>query len=719
MPIAEIMKLEGGGTVTALPSRFHDREIDEKEELNKIALADARMAQSEPKLIGLASYIKQLWTAARQAKTDVETALYESSLQRQGRYTNSKLTEIKAQGGSEIFMGLTSVKCRACESWLDDAYGDYDSIWDIQPTPISDLPADLLQYIADTVQRKVMANSAELSTIESQKEMADYLIAETRKNAEKVATETSERMKLKMRDQMVEARFKEALKEVRSDIVTYKAGFLKGPIVRRKKQLKWQQNEETGQWTPISTDSLEVSYRRVSPFAMYPMPSATEINNGGLFEHHRLTNRDLVEMKDVPSFNSDAIDLVLSESKGGGLSNWLFTSSLWQEAERDIEQGKGTSSDTIDALEYWGDCQGSLLREWGLSEEEIPDTTDSYQVNVWLIGSYVIKAVLNSDKKGKKPYYKASFESIPGKFWGRGIPELMKDIQEKCNATARALVNNMALASGPFVMVDDNQMVEGQDYENIHPLKVFYYNSNKNYRGRDGISFNQPRSNARELLTVYDSFQQKADEYTGVPAYTYGMTSAVGGGVKTATGLSMMMQAASKAIKFVLSNIDGSIISPAIEKLYEFNMLFSDDNSIKGDLKVVAKGALSLVVKEQMQVRRTEFLSTLGTSPIYTEILGKRRIAYLLREVMKTLELPIDSLIPSDRELEVMEIEDRKMRQMMMRQQLAGGVAGSTPSGTSALPTNKGTPPATQTLDVGGMPAQGVDASLFMARQTG
>jgi len=703
-------------TITDLSSKssLHDRETDEQNELDKLSLADAREAQNQPEITELASYIKQRWSVAYRAKQPVQLELYEASLQRQGRYTDDKLAAIREQGGSEVFMGLTSVKCRACESWLDDAYSDYESIWNIKPTPIPDLPPNFKQYIAEIVQREVMNQPELLGTFKDQEEFKNYLLDQTNKNIDKLAKETAERMKLKMQDQMTEAGFKGALKECRSDITTYKAGFLKGPIVRRKKQLTWQQNEQTDAWEPVQADSLKVCYERVSPFSMYPSPSATNIDDGDMIEHHRLSKKNLTEMKGVPSYNDEAINLVLEDYDSGNLGSWMFgmNNDYEQKAERPDEHQIGSSDDIIDAVEFWGDCQGKLLRKWGLSEEEVPDEYESYQINAWLIGSYIIKAMVNPDKEGKKPYYKASFESIPGKFWGRGIPELMKDIQESCNATIRALINNEALSSGPFIMVDESQMVPGQDYENLHPHKIFYYDSTRTYKGKDGISFNQPKSNAAELLAVYNSFQQKADEYTGIPAYTYGMGGQIGGGGRTATGLSMLMQAASKGIKFVLFNIDTRIISPAVEHLYIFNMQYSEDESIKGDLKIVAKGALSLVVKEQLQIRRTEFLNMVGTNPIYSQILGKRRIAYLLRDAVLTLEMPTDDIIPSDKELEAMEIAEQKMQQLMLQQQAASQQTGVPGQGMPG----QGTPPKPRTLDMAGQPAQGMDAALFTAR---
>ena len=87
-----------------------------------------------------------------------------------------------------------------------------------------------------------------------------------------------------------------------------------------------------------------------------------------------------------------------------------------------------------------------MLIEWGLDEEEIEDEHREYDANVWIVGNYVIKAILNYDPLGEKPYAKTSFIKRPGAFWGSGIPEIIEDIQGVCNAAARALVNNMGIS---------------------------------------------------------------------------------------------------------------------------------------------------------------------------------------------------------------------------------------------------------------------------------
>ena len=46
------------------------------------------------------------------------------------------------------------------------------------------------------------------------------------------------------------------------------------------------------------------------------------------------------------------------------------------------------------------------------------------------------------------------FEKVPGTVHGHGLPDILEDLQQICNATLRALVNNMGISSGPQVVVN-------------------------------------------------------------------------------------------------------------------------------------------------------------------------------------------------------------------------------------------------------------------------
>ena len=254
------------------------------------------------------------------------------------------------------------------------------------------------------------------------------------------------------------------------DLVTFPAAILKGPVVRVRPQLKWKPGPN-GKMGVDTEDAFRLEWERVDPFDLYPAPDATCIDDGYLIERHRLSRTDLVGLRDVEGYSTPAINAVLDEYGKGGLHEWLYVDSERAEVEGKSLMTLTNPSELIDALEFWGSVQGKMLLDWGVDESEVEDSLAEYHVEAWLIGRWVIKLTINPDPLHRKPYYKTSWENIPGAFWGKSIPELCADTQAVCNAAARALVNNMSLSSGPQVAYDVSRLPVGEDLTQMYPWK--------------------------------------------------------------------------------------------------------------------------------------------------------------------------------------------------------------------------------------------------------
>ena len=610
--------------------------------------ADKALAerQNQPMILGLASYLRGCWDVAQQAKKPIENKMLVALRQRNGEYEASKLKQIQSQGGSDIFMMITEVKCRAAESWLRDILLDTGTPpWDIVPTPIPDLSPVQRKEIQDIFANSVLKMVQENAQAPSQDEMSqvkEMVSQDYRFRILQDAQTRADKMKLKIQDQFAQGGWAESFNDFITDLVTYPCAFVKGPVVRRQRRLGWKL-DATGRTTVEPTEVLAPEYERVDPFRIYPEPGITRIEDGYLFEHHPLTRMELADLIGVPGYDEDAIRKVLEIGNG---QSWISEDIELQKQE---EERKYYSymrpTEVFDALEFWGKVSGKMLIEWGMSEEEIPDDAREYDANVWMVGNYVIKAVLNYDPLGEKPYAKTSFIKCPGAFWGKGIPEIIEDIQNVCNAAARALVNNMGISSGPQVEVNLERIPPNEDITQMHPWKIWQVTNDPMGSSSPAVRFTQPDDNAQTLMAVYDKFARLADDHSGIPAYLYGDLNVQGAG-RTSSGLSMLMGAAGKGIRQVVGHIDGDVIKPIVQRQFVYNMRYDEDETIKGDAQVLAKGAINLAVKETVNVRRIEFLNATANQ-VDMEIVGKDGRAAILREIAKGLQMPVDDIIPS------------------------------------------------------------------------
>lgn len=647
----------------------------------------AEAANNQGVIQGLAGHVKEVWSNALQAKRQtVEPRMFQSVRQRRGEYDPEILNEIKKTGGSEIYMMLSSNKARAAASWIRDvAMGaDRNTGWPlkIEPTPIPDLPPIIARSVAALATQEAQQYE-QLTGLQVQQadmeRIVGYMKDRIISNAKRRAGEMCDRMQIKMEDQLAEGSFKRAMSEFIEDIVTFPSAIIKGPIVRNKTKIKWvqeaqplpqpevlpaaptpqpapspggaapQQAQPPSQpkWTLKTEDTLTLEWARVDPFMFYPAAHAADVDDGDLIERHKLSRQAINEMRGVEGYSDDAIEQVLDEYGKGGLNEWLYVDTQKAEVEgKSVAAVAQNVSGTIDALQYWGSVQGKLLIEWGMDEKAIPDPLKDYPCEVWMVGRWCIKAMLNPDPMGRKPYYKASYEEVPGTFWGNSVVDLCRDTQFQCNVAARAMANNMGIASGPQTFVNVDRLPPGEDITQMYPWKIWQTTSDPYGSGAAPVQFFQPSSIAGELMQIYQFFSVLADEHTGVPRYMTG-DAAAGGAGRTASGMSMMMGNAGKAIKQVISNIDINVAQPLFERLYFYNMKYGTDDDLKGDINIVVCGANSMVAKENAQVRRNEFLQLCLNNPLVNEIVGPEAIADILREVTESLDMP-DIIPPSE-----------------------------------------------------------------------
>lgn len=636
--------------------------------------ATAQQANSQPVVQALNGYIRKQWMSSMMAKQMTsEIKMLKSVRARRGEYDPDKLAQLREQGSSTIYMMITSNKCRAASSWLRDTLvtASDDKPWTIEPTALPDLPPNEVEGILQQAQMEVEqlylngTPPTDQQVRERLLEMKDMALS----HLKDLAKRTAERMEVKMEDQLQEGNWSKAFSEFLDDITTFPSAFIKGPIIRKRPKLKWIPTQD-GQYTLEQNEELVMEWERVDPFNIYPSADASDVNQGDLIERHKLSRADLQAMIGVEGYSEGAIRAVLETYGKGGLRDWIYVDMNKAAAEGKSTMGvQQNPSKLIDALQFWGSVQGQLLLDWGMSADEIPDPLAEYPVEAWIIADWVIKAVINPDPLGRRPYYKASYEEVPGAYWGNSVADLCRDAQDVCNATARALVNNMSIASGPQVVYNIDRLPQGENITQMYPWKVWQVTSDPLNGSAPPMQFFQPSSLSQELMAVFEKFSILADEYTGIPRYMTG-DSPAGGAGRTASGMSMLMSNAGKAIKQVVANIDGNVISPVVERLYYYNMRYGTDPDLKGDINIVARGAVSLIVKEQAQVRQNQFLQIALTSPFAQQIIGVEGVAELLRQGAKTLDMNPDRIVPPV-EIIKQRMAQAQAAQLAQQQQLA------------------------------------------------
>lgn len=617
-------------------------ELDKQE-----AAIQEQEATPEPVLQGVAGHISKCWEAARTFKSEVRERILKSQRARRGEYDPRKLDAIRQIGGSEEYGRVTGNKCRVAESWLRDVYlGQAERAWTLRPTPLPDLPPEDRERVRQVVQEEIVQAVA-VTGMAPPQSMIQSRINEledaVRMRTNEEASIAIERMEDKMADQMLQSGFNTEWADFLNDFVTYPAAHIKGPILRKRVELKWVQ--EGGRWVANAQEIIEPEFERMDPLRCYPSPGALNPRDGYFVEHITLERSELYDLIGLEGFDEAAIREVLQECERGSLVNWLgLTDAAMADAERG-EYDNSSPNINVDCLEFYGPIPGTQLIEWGMDADEIDDPAKDYECCAWLIGRHVIKVQLSPDPLGNRPIHKACWEEIPGEYWGRSLPDSLEDVQGVVNAAIRSLVNNMGIGSGPQVVVNVDRLPPGETVQTLTPWRIWQVHDAQYGSSAPAIEFYQPDVQAQPILTVLETFYRFADDWSLIPRYMQGsdnLGSSVG---RTASGLSMLFNAANKGLKGVVSNIDIKVLSPMLQQLYTFNMLYDEDETLKGDAQVEARGAISLMQIETLQLRRNEFLQATA-NPLDSQIVGPEGRAEILREVAKGLEMDTNRIVP-------------------------------------------------------------------------
>jgi hypothetical protein len=432
----------------------------------------------------------------------------------------------------------------------------------------------------------------------------------------------AKKMQKKIHDQLEESGANKNLRSSAFEMALFGTGIMKGPFATDKEYPNWG---DDGEYDPLFKTVPQVSH--VSCWNFYPDPDANNIDEAQfVIERHKMSRSQLRGLKKRPYFRDTVIDECITMGEN-------YNKKYWEDDLTDYAPEHGI--ERFEVLEYWGMVDTDMLEEQGV---EIPDELkdfDELQANVWVCNNKLLRMVLNPFKPAKIPYCAAPYELNPYSFFGIGIAENMDDTQTLMNGFMRMAVDNAVLSGNLLIEVDETNLVPGQDMS-IYPGKVFRRQSGAPGQAIFGTKFPNVSS---ENMQLFDKARQLADESTGLPSFSHGQTGITGVG-RTASGISMLMGAASGHIKTVIKNVDDYLLRPLGEGFFRFNMQFDFDKEIKGDLEVKARGTESLMKNEVRSQRLMQFLQ-IASSPALAPF---AKFQYIIREIAKSMDLDPDKV---------------------------------------------------------------------------
>lgn len=679
-------------------------ELDASEKARDAAAAQARkqgeQEEGDMGMSNLAGFIRRELDVMRRHRDNEGSGWSERLLHAlrtfKGEYDATKLLEIQQFGGSTAYARIIAMKCRGASALLRDVYLSPDRPWGLDASDDPEIPTEIMASIKQLVQSEMqsLVMTGQQVGIDTIRDRTTQLVEAARQAAKRNAEGRARIAEDRLDEILKEGGFYKALSEFITDLPLFPYAVLKGPVVRIMPTVTYEGNRAVVKQVP------KLTWQRISPFDVYWTPGVSDIEDAAVIERTRLTRADLNDLLDLPGYNTEAIRQVLRDYGRGGVNDEVDGTESERAEYESRENPVLNESGLLTCLEYTGHVQGSMLLDQGIDKKKIPDPDRDYYIQAWVIGRHVIKVQFVPSPRKRHPYYITSFEKVPGTPVGNGLPDLLGDIQEAGNATFRALINNMSIASGPQVVVNDDRLGADEDGESLYPWKRWHVTSDPiaTNSSQKPVEFFQPSSNAHELLGVYQAFVNMADEISAIPKYLSG-SGASGGAGRTASGLAMLMGNASKILQTVAANVDRDVLEPLLAALFDMIMLTDETNILNGDEKVRVLGVSVAVQKETQRARQLEFLQ-ITANPIDAQIVGTKGRAAILRNVAQTIGMPGEDIVPTREALEEMEKAQQAQAAML---QAMGGAPGADPAGGPAAAGGRaqGSQPSPLSQDMG------------------
>ena len=595
---------------------------------------------------GLVAHVKRKFTSAEDGKNEDESRWLKAYKNYRGIFDST--TQFRSSEKSKVFVKITKVKVLSAYGQIADIlFANSKFPLSVESTPVPEGIAEFahLQTPQSPLQDpygfegdgRVLEPGAMEAT--SPKDFLGGLAGKfagtnLQEGAAKMgepqispAQETARKMEKTIHDQLLDTSAVNVLRHSIFECALLGTGIIKGPFSYKKTVHQWTGQDEEKIYNPYDKEVPRIE--AVSCWDFFPDPAATNIDDCEyVIQRHRLNREQLRDLINRPYFDEKAVLKALEIGPN-------YEEKYYEQTIHGVNDPTYVDN-RYEVYEYWGNCDASLCEEIGMSIPQGMTDLKSVQVNVWVCGNEVIRAVMNPFTPARIPYQSFPYELNPYQFFGIGVAENMEDAQLLMNGHIRMAIDNLALAGNLVFDIDETQLVPGQSMD-IFPGKIFRRQSGVTGTAVNGIKF---PNTAGENVQMYDKARQLADEETGIPSVVHGQTGVTGTG-RTAAGLSMIMSSAGLSIKTVIKNIDDYLLKPLGEAFFQWNMQFGTAPEIIGDLEIKPKGTSAVMQKEVRTQRLTTLLQTVS-NPMLAPFI---KIPNLMRELAIAQDIDPESLV--------------------------------------------------------------------------
>jgi hypothetical protein len=139
--------------------------------------------------------------------------------------------------------------------------------------------------------------------------------------------------------------------------------------------------------------------------------------------------------------------------------------------------------------------------------------------------------------------------------------------------------------------------------------------------------------------------EKLSDQETAVPAMVQGEK---GSAPETVGGMQMLMNNTNTVLRRLVKQFDDCITRPHVRRYYDFNMMYSDKDDIKGDFNVVARGSTALMIRD-IQHQALNGLMQVATNPVFAPMINPK---VLFEKALRAQHLDPAEIMRTDQEIQ-------------------------------------------------------------------
>jgi len=586
------------------------------------------LPRDEGKLNTLGAMLSARFIEYENDRKPLEEQWMKNLRQFRGVYDPEVLSKI-LPGGSKAYPKITRQKTIGTVARLMEMlFPQTEKNWGIAPSPIPNLSEADLQALLDGMQEEVDPATGDLPQEAIEKQIRE------------VAAAKAERMSTAMDDQLSELEYITLAKKVVFSGVLYGTGLLEGPYSKIEKKRKWERHPITRKYVAKEVSEVRPYYDLLPVWNWYPDLSAKTLDQqDGYFKRSIMSRAQVSELATRPDFMGDRIREWLRQNPSGNYRERSWETEIRKDGDR---KNPGNLNGRKYELHRWvGHISGHDLKAAG---HDVPESQlyEMHEADVWVLDKTVVKATANPLQSKRRPLHHFIFEEDDINLAGVGLPQVVRDSQMGICEATRMIFDNGSVTCGPILLMRLGMMLKGQSTD-IHAFKTFFADEGAENSNAKPVENVQVDNHITELLAIVKLCMEIMDMETALPPPALGdVTQGGSEALRTKGNASMFLGAASLPIRDTVRNFD-SFTTSFIGSLYDWNMEFNSDASIKGDYCIIARGSTSLIAKEVRGMALDNLAVTLQPEErVY--IKGKE----FLRERLKVRDLDFDEILEDD-----------------------------------------------------------------------